>query len=70
MNDLYNNLEIVIEPVVRAVLYHFMYLPALAVALVSILLESSVPPEEGTCWHCLSSCPAGLALKGGFRIMF
>lgn len=39
---LYNDLEIVIEHVVRTVLYHFTYLPALAVALVSGLLGSSV----------------------------
>lgn len=46
MNVLYNNLEIVIEHVVRTVPYHFMYLPALAVALVSSLLGSSVCSPE------------------------
>lgn len=42
MNNFYNNLQIMIEHVVRNALYHFMYLPALAVALVSSLLGSSV----------------------------
>lgn len=74
MIDLHNNLdlEIVIGHVLRPVLYHFMYLLALAVALLyPVCLEVlSVLPEEGTCWLCLSSCPAGLALKGGFRVTF